>query len=214
MSEEIKKEKSEKQKFPVGGTTSIIKKLSSNSVGIFKSHFEQFITTQPGMIDLVDNICQNLTYNDSKSAKYVSKEFQVWISNSELSHLAFEADAVLDKIIASINDSCFREQFGKVLTDVYKSVIGNFNANMLKILLRLMKDHLDDVVKHLALSSKSIVVEIDEILVAYENYMIDLCVSFEVLELLRRFWRANLGGKDVQEMAPLQINKNMMGKTI
>ena len=214
MSKQIQEVQSEKLKFPIDGTTSIIKKLSSNCAGIFESHFEQFIATQPGRIDLVNNICQNLTYNDSKSAKYVTKEFQVWISYSELSHLAFEADAVIDKVIVSINDSCFRKQFGKVLTDVYKSVIGNFNANMLKILLRLIKDYLDNVVKHLALSSKSIVVEIDEILVAYENYMIDLCVSFEVLELLRRFWRANLGGKDVQEMAPLQINKNMMGKTI
>ena len=77
-----------------------------------------------------------------------------------------------------------------------------------------MKDYLDDVVKHLALSSKSIVVETDQILVSYENYLIDLCVSFEVLELLRRFWNENMGGNDVQEMTPLQINKNMMGKTI
>ena len=214
MSQQILKLQSENLKSPIGATGLIKKKLPSNSVGIFKSHFEQFITTQPGMTDLVNNICQNLTYNDLKSAKYVSKEFQVWISNSELFYLAFEADAVIDKVIVSINDSCFRKQFGKVLTDVYKSVIGNFNANMLKILLRLMKDYLDNVVKHLALSSKSIVVEIDEILVSYENYMIDLCVSFEVLELLRRFWCANMGGKDVQEMAPLQIHKNMMGKTI
>ena len=191
-----------------------MQKLSSNSTGIFKSHFEQFITTQPGMTDLVNNICQNLTYNDSKSAKYVSKEFQTWISNSELFHLAFKADAVIDKVIASIKDGYFREHFGRVLTDVYKSVIGNVDADMIKILLRPMKIYLDDVVKHLALSSKSIVVERDEILVSYENYMIDLCVSFEVLELLRRFWCANMGGKDVQEMTPLQINKNMMGKTI
>ena len=97
MSELNLKVQSEKLKIPIGGKTIINKKLSSNSVGIFKSHFEQFITTQPGMIDLVNNICQNLTYNDSKSAKYVSKEFQVWISNSELSHLAFEADAVITK---------------------------------------------------------------------------------------------------------------------
>ena len=194
MREEIQEEKSEKQKFPVGGTTSIIKKLSSNSVGIFKSHFEQFITTQPGMIDLVDNICQNLTYNDSKSAKYVTKDLQVWISNSELSHLAFEADAVLDKIIASINDSCFREQFSKVSTDVYKSVIGNFNANMLKILVNVMKDFLEDVVKMASL----VMVETDEILFSYQNYMMDLCVSFEILALLHRFWCSNMGVKNVQ----------------
>ena len=207
MSEEIKKEKSEKQKFPVGGTTSIIKKLSSNSVGIFKSHFEQFITTQPGMIDLVDNICQNLTYNDSKSAKYVSKEFQVWISNSELSHLAFEADAVLDKIIASINDSCFREQFGKVLTDVYKSVIGNFDANMLKTLVKLMKDYLEDVVK----MASSVVVETDEILFSYQNYLMDLCVSFAFFPLLLRFWVLNMVVKNGQEK-PSRNFESMIGK--
>ena len=199
MSEEIKKERIEKQKFPVGRTTSIIKKLSSNSVGIFKSHFEQFITTQPGMIDLVDNICQNLTYYDSKSAKYVTKEFHVWISNSELSHLAFEADAVLDKIIASINNSCFQEQFGKVLTDVYKSVIGNFNANDLKILVKLMKDYLEDVVKMASL----VVVETDKILFSYQNYLMDLCVSFAFLPLLL----PNIVGKNVQECFESVIGK-------
>ena len=199
MSKQIQDVQSEKLNFPIGGTTSIIKKLSSNSVGIFKSHFEQFITTQPGMIDLVDNICQNLTYNDSKSAKYVTKEFQVWISNSELSHLAFEADAVLDKIIASINDSCFREQFGKVSTDVYKSVIGNFNANMLKILVNVMKDFLEDVVK----MASSVVVETDEILFSYQNYLMDLCVSFAFLPLLL----PNMVGKNVQECFESMIGK-------
>ena len=199
MSKQIQEVQSEKLNFPIGGTTSIIKKLSSNSVGIFKSHFEQFITTQPGMIDLVDNICQNLTYNDSKSAKYVTKEFQVWISNSELSHLAFEADAVLDKIIASINDSCFREQFGKVSTDVYKSVIGNFNANMLKILVNVMKDFLEDVVK----MASSVVIETDEILFSYQNYLMDLCVSFAFLPLLV----PNMVGKTVQECFESMIGK-------
>ena len=143
MSELNLKVQSERLKIPMGEKD---KKLSCNSVGIFKSHFEQFITTQPGMTDLVNNICQNLTYNDSKSAKYVSKEFQIWMSNSELFRLAYEADAVLDKVITSINDGCFREHFSKVITDVYKSVIGNFNANMLKILVKLMKDYLEDVV--------------------------------------------------------------------
>ena len=203
MSKQIQEVQSEELKFPIDGTTSIIKKLSSNSVGIFKSHFEQFITTQPGMIDLVNNICQNLTYNDSKSAKYVSKEFQVWISNSELSHLAFEADAVIDKVIASINHCCFREKFGKVLTDVYKSVIGNFNANMLKILVKLMKEYLEDVVK----MASSVVVETDEILFSYENYMMDLCVSFAFLLLLLKFWAPNIGGKIVQECFEGMIGK-------
>ena len=144
MAKQKFKLKSDKPKFSIVVTSGEIKKLSRNSVGIGKSHFEQFITTQPGMTDLVNNICQDLTYDDSKSAKYVSKEFKVWISNSELFNLAFEADAVIDKIIASIADGCFREHFGRVLTDVYKSVIGNFNANMLKILVKLMKDYLED----------------------------------------------------------------------
>ena len=207
MSKQIEKIQSEKLKLPLDGTTSMIKKLSSNSVGISKSHFEQFITTQPGMIDLVDNICQNLTYNDSKSAKYVSKEFQVWISNSELSHLAFEADAVLDKIIASINDSCFQEQFGKVLTDVYKSVIGNFNANDLKILVKLMKDYLEDVVK----MASSVVIETDEILLSYQNHLMDLCVSFAFFPLLLRFWVLNMVVKNGQEK-PSRNFESMIGK--
>ena len=207
MSKQIENIQSEKLKVPVGGTTSMIKKLSSNSVGISKSHFDQFITTQPGMIDLVDNICQNLTYNDSKSTKYVSKEFQVWISNSELSHLAFEADAVLDKIIASINDSCFREQFRNVLTDVYKSVVGNFNANMLKILVKLMKDYLEDVVMMVS----SVVIETDEILFSYQNYLMDLCVSFAFFPLLLRFWVLNMVVKNGQEK-PSQNFESMIGK--
>ena len=203
MSKQIQEVQNEKLKFPTDGTTSVIKKLSSNCAWIFESHFEQFITTQPGMTDLVNNICQNLTYNDVKSAKYVSKEFHVWISNSELSHLAFEADAVIDKVIASINHCCFREKFGKVLTDVYKSVIGNFNANMLKILVKLMKEYLEDVVK----MASSVVVETDEILFSYENYMMDLCVSFAFLLLLLKFWAPNIGGKIVQECFEGMIGK-------
>ena len=199
MSKQIQEVQSEKLKFPIDGTTSIIKKLSSNCAGIFESHFEQFIATQPGRIDLVNNICQNLTYNDSKSAKYVTKEFQVWISYSELSHLAFEADAVVDKVITSINGSCFREHFGKVLTDIYKSVIGNFNANMLKILIKLMKKNLEDVVK----MASSVVVETDEILFSYQNYLMDLCVSFAFLPLLL----PNMVGKNVQECFESMIGK-------
>ena len=203
MSELNLKVQSERLKIPMGGEN---KKLSRNSVGIFKSHFEQFITTQPGMTDLVNNICQNLTYNDSKSAKYVSNEFQVWMSNSELFRLTYEADAVLDKVIASINDGCFREHFSKVITDVYKSVIGSFDANMLKILVKLMKDYLEDVVK----MASSVLVETDEILFSYQNYMMDLCVSFEILTLLRIFWCSNTGAKNVQEMAPLELAEHSM----
>ena len=105
-------------------TIGTINKLSSNSVGICKSHFEQFITTQPGMIDLLNPICQSLTYNDSKSLINVTKEFQVWISNSKLFWLAHEADDVIDKVIASIKDDCIREHFGRVLNDIYKINIG------------------------------------------------------------------------------------------
>ena len=212
MSELNLKVQSEKLKIPIGGKTIINKKLSSNSFGIFKSNFERFITTQPGMTDLVNNICQNLTYNDSKSAKYVSKEYQVWMSNSELFRLAYKADTVLDKVIASINDSCFREHFGEVIADVYKSVIGNFDANMLKILVKLMRDYLEDVAK----MASSVLVESDEILFSYQNYMMDLCVSFEILALLHRFWCSNMGVKNVQEMAPLQLvehSKSMISKS-
>ena len=208
MNKQIQGVQSEELKFPIGGTTSIIEKLSSNSVGIFKSHFEQFITTQPGMIDLVNNICQDLTYDDSKSAKYVSKEFHVWISNSELFRLGNEADAIIDKVIASINDGCFKEHFGRVLINVYKSVIGNFNANVLKILIELMKKNLGDVVK----MASSVGVETDEILFSYQNYMMDICVSFQILALLCRFWCSNMGVKNAQEMAPLQIFQSMFGK--
>ena len=203
MSELNLKVQSEKLKIPIGGKTIIKKKLSSNSVGIFKSNFERFITTQPGMTDLVNNICKNLTYNNSKSAKYVSKEYQVWMSNSELFRLAYKADTFLDKVIASINDGCFREHFGEVIADVYKSVIGNFDANMLKILVKLMEDYLEDVVK----MASSVVVETDEILFSYENYMMDLCVSFAFLLLLLKFWAPNIGGKIVQECFEGMIGK-------
>ena len=104
---------------------SAIKKLSSNPVLVFKSHFERFITTQPGITDLLNHICQSLTYNDLKSAKYVTKEFQSWISNSELFRLAHEANAVIDNLIAAIKDGLFREHFGRVLTDFYKSIVGD-----------------------------------------------------------------------------------------
>ena len=204
MSELNLKVQSERLKIPMGGEN---KKLSCNSVGIFKSHFEQFITTQPGMTDLVNNICQNLTYNDSKSAKYVSKEFQIWMSNSELFRLAYEADAVLDKVITSINDGCFREHFSKVITDVYKSVIGNFNANMLKILVKLMKDYLEDVV----IMASSIVIETDEILFSYQNYLMDLCVSFAFFPLLLRFWVLNMVVENGQEK-PSRNFESMIGK--
>ena len=119
---------------------------------------------------------------------------------------AYEADAVLDKVIASINDRCF----GEVMTDVYKSIIGNFDANMLKILVILMKDYLDDVVK----MASSVLVETDEILFSYQNYMMDLCVSFEILALLHRFWCSNMGVKNVQGCHFLYIvdTTRMIGK--
>ena len=129
------------------------------------------------------------------------------IQSLELFRLAYEADAVTDKVIASIKDGCFREHFGRVLTNVYKRVIGNFNANMLKILIKLMKNYLEDVVK----MASSVVVETDEILFSYQNYMMDICVLFQILTLLCRFWCPNMGVKNVQEMAPLQIFQSVIG---
>ena len=206
MSKQIQEVQSEEVKFPFG-ETSIIKKLSGNSAGIFKSHFEQFITTQPGMTDLVNNICQNLTYNDLKSAKYVSKEFQVWISNSELFWLAHEADDVIVKVIASVNDSCLRNHFDRVLNDIYKSNIGDSDANMLKTLVKLMKDYLEDVVK----MASSVVIETDEILFSYQNHLMDLCVSFAFFPLLLRFWVLNMVVKNGQEK-PSRNFESMIGK--
>ena len=211
MDKQILKLKSEKHKLPIIGTAGVIKKLSSNSVAIGKSHFEQFITTQPGMTDLVNNICQSLTYNNAKSAKYVTKEFQVWISNSELFWLAHEADDVIDKVIASINDSCLRDHFGRVLNDIYKSNIGDSDANMLKTLVRILKDYLEDVAK---MASLFVLETWDEILFRYENYMMEICFSFEIVALLVRFRFMKMGVsvEDIQEMAPLSIFKNMIGK--
>ena len=212
MDKQILKSKSEKHKLPLSGTTGIIKTLSSNSVGIGKSHFEKFITTQPGMADLVNHICQSLTYNNAKSAKYVNKDFQFWISNSELFRLAHEADTVIGKVIASIKDDCIREHFGRVLNDIYKINIGDADANMLEIFVKIMKDYLEDVAK-MALSFG---LETNEEFFSYKNYMLDLCFLFEIVALLVRFRFMKMGVnlKDVQEMAPLSIYKNLIGKDI
>ena len=88
-----------------------------------------------------------MTYNDLESAKYVTKEFQSWISNSELFRLAHEADTIICKVIASIKDDCIREHFGRVLNDIYKINIGDADANMLEIFVKIMKDYLEDVAK-------------------------------------------------------------------
>ena len=101
MSQPILKLQSENLKSPIGATGIIKKQLSSNSVWNLKSNFEQFITTQPGMMDLLERICQSLTYNDSKSVENVTKDFQAWISNSEIFRLAHEADLAIDKAIAT-----------------------------------------------------------------------------------------------------------------
>ena len=138
--------KLQSEKLPIG-TSGDINKLPSNSVGIFKSHFEQFITTQPGMTDLLNNICQNLTYNDLRSVKKVTKDFQVWISNSDVFMLACEADAIIDKVIATINEECFREHFRIVVRDVYKNMIGNCKADMLEVFIEIINDYYrEDVV--------------------------------------------------------------------
>ena len=192
------------EKLPIG----TINKLSSKSVGIFKSHFEQFITTQPGMIDLLNHICQSLTYNDSKSVKNVTKEFQVWISNSELFRLAYEADLVIAKIIATINGSRFREHFGNVLNDAYKTIIGNCNSNMLELFIEIMKDYLEEDVANM---NFSVALQTDEALISYGNYIMDLCFSFEILALLAGFRFMRMGVKDVEEMPPQEIFKSIIG---
>ena len=193
-------------------TIGTINRLSSNSVEIFKSHFEQFITTQPGMIDLLNPICQSLTYNDLESAKYVTKEFQSWISNSELFRLAHEADTIICKVIASIKDDCIREHFGRVLNDIYKINIGDADANMLEIFVKIMKDYLEDVAK----MALSFLLKWNEAMFSYKNYMLDLCFLLEIVALLVRFRFMKMGVnlKDIQEMAPLSIYKNLIGKDI
>jgi hypothetical protein len=197
MDNQILKLTSEKHKLPIIGTKGVIKKLSSNSVGIGKCHFEQFITTQPGMTDLVNNICQSLTYNNAKSAKYVTKEFQVWISSSELFQLAHKADDVIVKVIVSIKDSFLRNRFVRVLNDIYKSNIGDSDANMLKFLVKILKDYREDVAK---MASSFVLETWDEILLRYENYMMDLCFSFEIVALLVRFrfMKMGISVKDIQ----------------
>ena len=192
------------EKLPIG----TINKLQSNSVGIFKSHFEQFITTQPGMIDLLNLICQSLTYNDSKSVKNVTKEFQVWISNSELFRLAYEADLVIAKVIATINGSCFRKHFGKVLNDAYKIIIGDCNTNMLEFFNEMMKDYLDEDVANM---NFLVEVEADEVVISYGNYIMDLCFTFEILALLAGFRFKKMGVKNVEEMPPQEIFKRIIG---
>jgi hypothetical protein len=208
MDKQILKSKSEKHKLSIG----ITKTLSSNSVEIGKSHFEQFITTQPGMTDLVNNICQSLTYNNVKSAKYVTKDFQSWISNSELFRLAHEADTIICKVIASIKDDCIREHFGRVLKDIYKINIGDADANMLEIFVKIMKDYLEDVAK----MALSFLLKWKEALFSYKNYMLDLCFLLEIVALLVRFRFMKMGVNliDIQEMAPLSIYKNLIGKDI
>ena len=189
-------------------TIGTINRLSSNSVEIFKSHFEQFITTQPGMIDLLNSICQSLTYNDSKSVKNVTQEFQVWISNSELFRVGYEADLVIAKVIATINGSCFREHFSNVLNDAYKTIIGDCKTKMLELFIEIMNDYLKEDVANMNFSA---VLQTDEELISYGNYIMDLCFSFEILALLAGFRFMKMGIKDVEEMPPEEIFKSIIG---
>ena len=73
---------------------------------------------------------------------------------------------------------------------------------MLKILVKLMKDYLEDVVK----MASSVVVETDEIMFSYQNYMMDLCVSFAFLPLLLH-WGPNMVVTTVQEVFQSMIGK-------
>ena len=199
--------KLQSEKLPIG-TSGDINKLPSNSVGIFKSHFEQFITTQPGMTDLLNHICQNLTYNDLRSLKKVTKDFQVWISNSEIFRLAYEADLVITKVIATINGSCFREHFSNVLNDAYKTIIGDCKTKMLELFIEIMNDYLKEDVANMNFSA---VLQTDEELISYGNYIMDLCFSFEILALLAGFRFMKMGIKDVEEMPPEEIFKSIIG---
>ena len=160
------------------------------------------------MTDLLNHICQSLTYNDLRCVKKVTKDFQVWISNSELFRLAYEADTIIDKVIATINDECFREHFGIVLRDVYKNMIGNCKADMLEISIEIMNDYyLEDVID----MTLSVEREMDEILFLYGNHMVDLCFSFEIMALFVGFRFLQLGVKDVEEILPMTIIKNIKG---
>ena len=208
MDKQILKSKSEKHKLPLSRTTGITKTFSSNSVGIGKSQFEQFITTQPGMTDLVNHICQSLTYNNAKSAKYVNKDFRFWISNSELFRVGYEADLVIAKVIATINGSCFREHFSNVLNDAYKTIIGDCKTKMLELFIEIMNDYLKEDVANMNFSA---VLQTDEELISYGNYIMDLCFSFEILALLAGFRFMKMGIKDVEEMPPEEIFKSILG---
>ena len=160
------------------------------------------------MMDLLNHICQSLTYNDSKSVKNVTKDFQVWISNSEIFKLAYEADLIIAKVIATINNSCFREHFVKVLNHVYKSIIGDCDADMLKIFIEIMKNYyLEDVVD-MVLSD---VCRTDVMLFSYGNYMMNLCLSFEIMALFAGFRLRKMGVNDVQEMPNRTIIKHIIG---
>ena len=209
MSELILKLKSEKLNSTIGVTGVIKKKPPSNDVGVFKNHFEQFITTQPGKMDLLNHICQRFTYNDSKSVKNVNKEFQTWISNSKIFMLAYEADLFIGKVITTIKDSCFKAHFVKVLNNVYKSIIGDCDADLLKSFIEIMKKYyLEDVVD-MALSD---VCKTDETLFSYGNYMMDLCFSFEIMALFAGFRLRKMGDNDVQEMSNRTKIKHIIGK--
>ena len=191
------------EELPIG-TSDDINKLPSNS----ESHFEQFITTQPGMTDLLNHVCQNLTYSDSRSVKNVTKDFQVWISNSEVFRLACEADAIIDKVIATINDEIFREHFRIVLRDVYKNMIGNCKVDMLEIFIEIMNDYyLEDVVD----MTLSVEREMDEVLFFYGNFMMDICFSFEIMALFVGFRFMQMEVEDVEKISPLTIIKNIKG---
>ena len=143
------------------------------------------------------------------SVKNVTNEFQVWISNSEIFRLAYEADLVIAKAIATIKDSRFREHFVKVLNNVYESIIGDCDTDMVKIFVELMKNYyLKDVVD-MALPDKY---KTDEILFSYGNYMMDLCFSFEIMALFAGFRLRKMGVNDVQEMTNRTIIKHIIGK--
>jgi hypothetical protein len=122
--------------------------------------------------------------------------------------LAYEADLVIAKVIATINGSCFREHFGNVLKDAYKTIIGDCKTKMLELFIEIMKDYLEEDVADM---NFSVVLQTDEELISYGNYIMDLCFSFEILALLAGFRFMKMGVKDVEEMPPQEIFNSIIG---
>ena len=71
-------------------------------------------------MDLLNHICQSLTYNDSKSVKNVTKDFQVWISNSEICKLFEIQFRIHNKYVTKNEKKCWVFLFCKKLRHTIK----------------------------------------------------------------------------------------------